>query len=219
MWSARVIVLISVAYILTGAVWLWSSWSVAQAKGLEPSEPYLAILETLILLLTPPLIALFASIHSFAAADKKSCSLAAFGFAVILAGTTGVIHFIQLTATRRIQNRTIVEALAFYDPNGRLMPMLAADLAVWDFFLGFGLLFAAAVFKGDKLQRAIRVAMIIAGALCLVGVSGPASADMRLQFPAIFGYAFMFPFVCLLLAVLFARSVRVERTVSDEVQD
>jgi hypothetical protein len=203
-WSALVIVLISVAYILTGAIWLLSNSSVA-TKGLEPSEPYLAILETLILLLTPALIALFAAIHSYAPADKKICSLAAFGFAVVLACTTGVIHFVQLTAVRRIQNMTIAATFAFYDPGGRLMPMLAADLAVWDFFLGFGLLFAAAVFKGDKLQGAIRVTMIIAGVLCLMGTSGPASGDMRLQFPGIFGYAFVFPFICLLLAILFAR--------------
>ena len=206
MWSAGVIVLISVTYILTGAIWLWSSWSVAQAKGLEPSEPYLAILETLILVFTPALIALFAAIHSYSPSDKKSCSLAAFGFAVSLACTTGVIHFVQLTAVRRTQNRTIVEAFALYDSSGRLAPMLAADLAAWDFFLGFGLLFAAAIFKGDKLNVAIRATMIIAGTLCLVGTAGPASGDMRLQFPAIFGYAFVFPFACLLLAVVFARS-------------
>jgi hypothetical protein len=211
LYSAVAIVLISAVYILTGAIWLLSNLSVAQAEGLEPREPYLAILETLILLFAPALIALFAAIHSYAPADKKTCGLAAFGFAVSLACTTGVIHFVQLTAVRRIQNRTIAEAFAFYDPSGRLMPMLAADLAVWDFFLGFGLLFAATIFKGDKLQGAIRTSMIIAGALCLIGVSGPASSDMRFQIPAIFGYAFVFPFVCLLLAVLFARSEKFVR--------
>ena len=51
----------------------------------------------------------------------------------------------------------------------------------------------------------IRAGMILGGLLCLLGVSGPASGDLRFQYPAIFGYAFVFPFVCLLLAILFSR--------------
>jgi hypothetical protein len=69
--------------------------------------------------------------------------------------------------------------------------------------LGFGLLFAAPIFKGGKLQAAIHASMTLSGLLCLVGVSGPASGDLRFQYPAILGYAFLFPFVCLLLAMLF----------------
>lgn len=178
----------------------------ARGPALEPSEPFLAILETIILLFTPALVGLFAAIHAYAPPDKKTCSLAAFGFAVILAGITGLVHFVQLTAIRRTANKTIAEVFALYDPTGLLTPVLAVDLVAWDFFLGFGLLFAAPVFKGDKLQAAIRVTMILSGSLCLVGVLGPASGDLRLQYPAIAGYAFVFPFVCLLLANHFARS-------------
>jgi len=47
--------------------------------------------------------------------------------------------------------------------------------------------------------------MTLSGLFCLVGLSGPASGDLRFQYPAIVGYAFVFPFVCLLLAILFAR--------------
>jgi hypothetical protein len=113
---------------------------------------------------------------------------------------------VQLTAIRRTANKTIAEVFALYDPTGRLAPTLAVDLVAWDFFLGFGLLFAAPIFKGDKLHVAIRTTMTVSGLLCLLGVSGPASGDLRLQYPAIAGYAFVFPFVCLLLAILFHRS-------------
>ena len=206
MWSAIAIVLLAAAYITTGVIWLTVNTSAAQAQGLEPSEPFLTILETLILLFTPPLVALFAAIHAYAPSNRKTCSLAAFGFAVILAGITGLVHFVQLTAIRRTTSKAIAEVFALYDPTGRLAPVLAADLAAWDFFLGFGLLFAAPIFKGGRLQTAIRASMILSGVLCLAGVAGPASGNLRLQYPAIFGYAFVFPFVCLLLAILFARS-------------
>ena len=203
-WSAIVIVVLSAAYITTGVIWMWSSARSVRIQGLEPSEPFLTILETLILLLTPALVALFAAIHSYAPPEKKTFSLASFGFAVILAGLTGMIHFVQLTALRRTASKTIAEVFALYNPNS-LTPTLATDLVAWDFFLGFGLLFAAPIFKGDKLQLAIRVSMILAGLLCLFGVAGPASGDLRFQYPAIIGYAFVFPFTCLLLAIQFAR--------------
>jgi hypothetical protein len=206
MWSAAAIVVFSVVYIITGVIWVRFSTSGAGVQGLEPSEPFLTILETLILLCTPALVGLFAAIHAYAPPDRKTCSLAAFGFAVLLAGITGVVHFMQLTAIRRTANRTIAEVFAMYDPSGRLAPTLAVDLAAWDFFLGFGLLFAAPIFKGDRLHVAIRASMTLSGLLCLVGVSGPASGDLRLQYPAIAGYAFVFPVVCLLLVIMFARS-------------
>ncbi len=76
------------------------------------------------------------------------------------------------------------------------------------YVLGLSLLFAAPVFRGDRLQNTVRIAMYVDGALCLAGTLGPLSGHMWLQFPAIVGYAFVLPVVCVLLAVLFARSDR-----------
>src|SRR5262245_30911084 len=100
-WSAVAIVLISVAYITAGAAWLISNSTVARTRGLQPNDPYLAILEILILLSTPAIVILFAALHAYAPADRKTCSLAAFGFALVLSAITGVVHFVQLTAVRR----------------------------------------------------------------------------------------------------------------------
>ena len=59
MCSAAAVVLLSVVYIVTGAIWLGISLSGAGFRRLEPSEPFLTILETIILLLTPALVGLF----------------------------------------------------------------------------------------------------------------------------------------------------------------
>jgi len=206
MWAAVAIVVLTVAYIFTGTIWLVSNLNAATAQGLQPSEPYLAILETLLLLTTPALVALFAAIHAYAPPDRKTCSLAAFGFVTLLAGLTGIVHFVQLAVVRRTSSAAVAEVFRMYNPDGRLSTMLAIDFLGWDFFLGFGLLFAAAIFRGDKLQNAIRVSLILGGGLCLFGISGSLSGDLRLQYPAILGYAFVFPFSCLLLAKLFARA-------------
>lgn len=43
----------------------------------------------------------------------------------------------------------------------------------------------------------------LSGALCLIGVLGPAIGDMRLQRIGVLGYAGLLPLVCLALAKLF----------------
>ena len=166
----------------------------------------MSILEILILLVTPALVGLFATIHAYAPPDRKTFGVAAFGFAVMVAGITGANHFVQITSVNRTASKTITEVFSLYDANGTLTPVLALDLFAWDFFFGFALLFAAAIFRGDKLQGVIRACMTAGGLLCLVGVFGPLSGNLRLQYPAILGYAVVFPVVCFLLLVLFKRS-------------
>ena len=206
-WAAITVAVIAVAYISTGTIWLVSNISRVTIQTLAPSEPYLTIMEILMLLLNPAMVVLFAAIHSYAPPNKKTFSQAAFGFLLLLVAITGVVHFIHLTVIRRTTSTATAEVFAFYHSHGDgHSPMFAAEMLGWDFFFGLALLFAAFVFKGDRLQAAIRNGLIVSGLLCLVGFSGPASGDMRFQVLAILGYAFGFPFVCLLLARLFARS-------------
>jgi hypothetical protein len=164
-------------------------------------------MEILMLLLNPAMVVLFAAIHAYASPNKKTCSLAAFGFLLLLVAITGVVHFVNLTVVRRTTSVTITEAFGFYhSQNGGHSAMFAAEMLGWDFFFGLALLFAAPVFKGDRLQTAIRAGLIVSGLLCVIGFAGPASGDMRFQVLAILGYAFGFPVVSVLLAQLFARS-------------
>jgi hypothetical protein len=206
-WAAITVVAIAVVYITTGTIWLVPNVSRVTIQTLAPSEPYLTIMEILMLLLNPAMVVLFAAIHAYAPPNKKTCSQAAFGFLLLLVAITGVVHFIHLTVIRRTTSAATAEVFAFYHSRGGgHSPMFAAEMLGWDFFFGLALLFAAPVFKGDRLQAAIRTGLIVSGLLCLVGFSGPASGEMRFQVLAILGYAFGFPFVCLLLVKLFARS-------------
>jgi hypothetical protein len=206
-WAAIAVVAIAVVYIATGTMWLVPNISRVTIQTLAPSEPYLTIMEVLMLLLNPAMVVLFAAIHAYASPTKKPYSLAAFGFLLLLVAITGVVHFINLTVNRHTTSAATAEVFAFYHSRADgLSPMFAAEMLGWDFFFGFALLFAAAVFKGDRLRAAIRTGFIVSGLLCLAGFSGPASGDMRFQVLAILGYAFGFPIVCVLLAILFGRS-------------
>jgi hypothetical protein len=204
-WSAAAVVLFGVIYVGTGATWFATSTDARARRLLQPTDPFLAIMEALILLCAPALVALFAAIHAYAPRDRKTCSLVAFGCAVLLAALTGIVHFVLLSVGRQMSAGTLPAAIAV-SPDSSLSPLLAVDLLGWDFFLGFGLLFAAPVFTGGGLSAAVRLGMIVSGVLCLGGVAGPMTGDMRFQIPAILGYAIGLPVVCFFLALLFNRA-------------
>jgi ABC-type lipoprotein release transport system permease subunit len=48
----------------------------------------------------------------------------------------------------------------------------ALDILAWDLFFELSMLFAAAVFSGDRFQMSIRILMIVSGVLALAGMSG-----------------------------------------------
>lgn len=205
-WAAASLVAVSAVYIVTGAIWLFTNLDQAKKLGLQPSEPYFSILEILILVSTVAILPLFAAIYRISSNDRKTFALSALGFALLMIGMTSVVHAINLMVVRRTADRNVAEALALYTSDGRLSTLLAIDLLGWDLFFGFAMLFASPIFRGDRLQNSIRWSLVIGGTLCLIGFSGPASGNMLLQFPAIIGYAFVFPFVCLLLVIFFSRS-------------
>jgi hypothetical protein len=205
-WSALSVTAIDVVYVLTGLVWLIAAgWQTPQP--LEPTEPYLAILELLILASAPLLVIVMAAVHAYADRGHKTLALIALMFMVIFALLTASVHFIQLSVVRQLQSQgvSVPPVLQFYPWPSTL---LALDLLAWDLFLGLSLFFAAPVFSSGKLDLAIRYTLLFGGALCVAGTFGPGLGVMRLQFLAIVGYAFVLPVICGLLAVRFMRELR-----------
>jgi hypothetical protein len=84
--------------------------------------------------------------------------------------------------------------------------MYAAELLAWDVFLGLSLLFAAPSLQGSRLRRVARTTMTACGAMCLIGVIGPATGYMWLQFVSLAGYGLVLPVSCVLLALNWSRT-------------
>jgi hypothetical protein len=160
-------------------------------------DPVLAVMEILTLLSAPILVVLMAAVHGYAPPEYKIHGVVSVAFMVLLAGLTSSVHFVNLTAVRQSSTASLTWPSTPY----------ALELLAWDLFLGLSLLFAAPVFRGGKLEDAIRTGLYVGGTLCLVGILGPATGDMRLQFIAILGYAGVLPAVCLLLMMLFRRAI------------
>ena len=202
-WSAVTMVMIGVAYIIVGAIGV-----MARSPSPDPlheDDPYLAILEFLIVLSAVALVSMMAAVYGYSPPSTKTYSLVSLAFMVVLAVLTSSVHFASLTVGRQIESGAMPQLYRQLSFEQWPSVALALDFLAWDFFLGLSLLSAAAVFKGDRLHTNIRITMIVAGSLCIAGTLGPLLGQLRIALLATVGYAFVLPVICVLLAILFAR--------------
>ena len=201
-WSARAIAALSVPYAITMVLGFSSMGNLRDPLP----DPYLAVAEVLILLMAPCMVTLMIAVHACAALRLRAFSLTALGWMLMLAGVTMTVHFVELTFVRRINPAEVPgfdRLLDFQWPS----LLYAADIAAWDLFLGLALLFAAPVFTGARYRWARR-GLLTSGALCLLGLVGPAFNALAWRGIGIFGYAVVFPVTCLALSRAFASSGR-----------
>ena len=201
MSSAVGVVLLSVAYTVTLAAGLLSLQSPDQPVG----DPFFPLLEILIILLAPLVVAVMVSVHAWTQPEAKTYSLAALVFMSLLAGVTCSVHFVILTVSRQIGSAGLPWLPLLFSFEWPSIPY-ALDILAWDLFFALSMLFAAPVFSGDRLQVSIRILMIVSGVLALAGMSGVVVGDMQLRMIGVVGYAGVFPVVALLLAILFRRT-------------
>jgi hypothetical protein len=156
-------------------------------------DPILAVMEALTLLSAPLVVAVMASIYATASRERKVFGAMALTFAGVMAGLTSAVHFVALTAGRQTDFTTLEWPSTLY----------AVELLAWDVFLGLSLLSAAFVFVGSGIRRAVRWALLAAGALSLLGAIGPIVGDMSLQRIGILGYGVGLPIAALVLSRVF----------------
>ena len=194
-----------VAYAVTLTVGLLSLESPQQPIG----DPMFTILEILIIITMPAMVALMVAVHAWAPMHVKTLSLTSIVFMGLLAGVTCSVHFCILTLSRQPEftgQSWLPLVLSFKWPS----VAYALDILGWDVFFPFSMFFAAPVFRGNRLAVWTRVLMIASGALALAGLSGVVVGDMQLRNIGIVGYVGAFLVVAALLAVLFYRATPLE---------
>lgn len=193
--------LLGVSYAAVLCVGLWS----LDTPGEPIADPIFSLLEVLILLMAPLLVALMVAVHAWAEPQRKALSLLAVVFMSLLAGVTCSVHFVILTISRHpVLTREPLMPLLL----GFRWPSLAyaLDILAWDVFFALSMLCAAPVFRGSRLARWIRGLMIVSAVLALAGLGGAAAGDMQWRNIGILGYSGVFLIVAGLLAVLFSRA-------------
>lgn len=201
--SAWTIVAVSLVYLATGIAWVPMALHM-KVDPWTPLDPYRAILEALILLAGVAMIALMIVVHQYAEENLKIFGLLALIFMVLAAGTTMAVHFVELTVARNFDLVSQPALRRIFFPKWP-SAFMALDFLAWDGFLGLSLLFAAPVFSGDGLHRAVRWMLLVTAVLCLGGLIGPITGDLAYQTIGVAGYAFAFPTSCVALGILFQR--------------
>jgi len=204
-FSATATFILIFAYAVTLVMGLMSLESPQEPIG----NPMFTILEVLIIIMMPVMVALMVAVHAWAPMHAKTLSLTSVVFMGLLAGLTCSVHFVILTLSRQpkfTELSWLPLVLSFNWPS----VAYALDILGWDIFFALSMLFAAPVFWGSRLAAWIRVLMIASGVLALAGLSGVVAGDMQLRNIGIVGYVGVFLAVAALLAVLFYRAPPLE---------
>ena len=138
--SAVGVIVLGVAYAITLAVGFLSLTSPQRPIG----DPMFSILEVLIIVMMPMMVALMVAVHAWAPSQAKTLSLTAVLFMGLLAGVTCSLHFVILTLSRQpafASQPWLPLFLSFKWPS----VAYALDILAWDVFFALSMFFAAPV--------------------------------------------------------------------------
>jgi hypothetical protein len=191
-WSARAMVVLIAAYIVVFVVGFADLGNTSKPLP----DPYLAIAEILILIMAPIMVTLMLAIHHCAPPAAKPFTQVALGWMIAAAGLTTVVHFVELTVARHIDQSTFpgyARIFGFAWPSA----FYAIDIVAWDVFFGLALLFAVPAFAHQGVATAVRRGLIASGSLCLIGLIGPFANALGWRTIGILGYTVVFGLTCL----------------------
>jgi hypothetical protein len=163
------------------------------------SDPYFTIMELLILLIVPFLLVSMVALHMYTKPEDKVYSLTALIFMIFVAVITSMVHFIILTVSRQI------EAMDWFFSFKWPSVLYALDILAWDWFFALSMLFAAQVFKGDRLERSLQKVMRISGVISLIGLIGVPFGNMNIRNIGIIGYTIVAAIAFLMMGIVFKR--------------
>jgi hypothetical protein len=209
----------TVSHRAMGRVAAWAAFAVGQAYAIaalvgflslkspqDPiGEPFLSIMALFIVLMAPFMVASMVAVHAYADPEFKAYSLTALAFMILLAGITSSVNFAILIVSHQIE-AVGSPWLPLFLPYKWPSIAYALDILAWDWFFALSMLSAAFVFKEGRLEKMVRIFMIVSGVLCLVGLIGVPFAGIQVLSVGILGYGVVAPVVFLLLALVFGRT-------------
>ncbi len=164
------------------------------------ADPFFTIMEILILLIAPSTAISLIGIHFCSSQKDKIFSFISVFFMFLVVGISSCVHFAILTLGHQPEFNEISKmdiAFSFKWPS----EVYALDILAWDWFYAISLLFLAPVFKGEGLEKFIKILIILSGVLCLAGLIGIPLKNMQIRNIGIIGYGILGPFIFLLLAL------------------
>jgi len=173
----------------------------SQGAAVE-SGPFLSIMALLVVVMGPFLVLSMVAVHAYASPSNKSYSLAALALMIACVTVTSCVNFLLLLVSSQ-PNLFSESWRALFLPCKWPAPAFVLDNFVWDWFFGISMLLAAPIFGGNTLKVALRIVMILSGALCLAGLVWLAVSPAQAIVVGILGWGAAGPIVFLLLAKMF----------------
>ncbi len=126
MCSAISVAAIGMVYVITGLIGVVAR--PPNSAPLHQVDPYLAILEYLIILSAAAQVVMMAAVYAYAPPDKKTYGLAALAFIIVFAVLTCSVHFASLTVGRQIESKVTPQFLRQLSFEGWPTLALAVEL-------------------------------------------------------------------------------------------
>jgi hypothetical protein len=167
-------------------------------------DPFFSIMELLTVFIASLMVVSMVAVHAYAPPEMRLYSLTALIFMSLLAGITSSVHFVILSVSHQIAGTGEPWwplLFSFKWPS----VAYALDILAWDWFFPLSMLWAAPVFKVGRLEKTIRILMIISGVLSLAGLIGVPLENMQVRMIGVLGYAVVAPIAFLLLGMVFER--------------
>jgi hypothetical protein len=158
----------------------------------EIQQPWLTLMELLIIAIAPAMVLLTVSLHAQSSEERKPFALASVVFMAMSAATTSTVHFTILAVSHHPAFATehwTPLAFAFKWPS----ISYALDILAWDVFFPLAALFSAAAVQGHGLAAFVRLLLLASAVISLMGLFGVAVANMQVRNIGIIGYAVLFP--------------------------
>jgi hypothetical protein len=168
-------------------------------------DPWFTVMELLILVIAPAMVAFTVGLHAWVSAERKPLALLGVVFMSMCAVVTCCVHFAVLTLSRQpafAGSDWTTTVFAFSWPS----VVYALDILAWDVFFPLAALSAAFAVQGSGLAGVARGLLFASAVLAFVGVLGVPLADMNIRNIGIVGYVVLFPAAAVLLAAVFRRA-------------
>lgn len=193
--------LLLLAYVITTLLGLAS----LESPDDPIEDPYFTLMEVFILLIMPLMMLAFIALYQWAPTPSKQFySLCSLGFLAISAGITSSVHFVVWTVSRPITEQ--VENAEYLFSFSWPSVVYALDILAWDWFFGLSIILAALVVSWTtRIEKSLRILMLLSGFLSLFGLVALPLDNMQVRIIGIVGYAFVPIPIFVLLGVLLGR--------------
>lgn len=158
-------------------------------------DPYLWLMEVLILLISPAMALLIVGLRAWSPDGRSRSASAAVGLMAASAALTCAVHVWLLASPRS------AAAAAFRWPS----PPYVLDVVAWDVVFAAAVILASRIAREPGLAKGVAALLLASGVVAAFGFVGAALGDMALRNIGIIGYGAIFPVAALLL-LLFLRT-------------